>query len=114
MRRRHVGGWGAVVVFALGAIALGKFSPVALAQQPPLPAPPPAAATPPTELERLAKARDVAQSVADRLRAELTAALKVGVVEAIGACHTISPELVDQASATSGFEVTRKIGRAHV
>jgi len=63
--------------------------------------------TPMTDQERLAKAREVAQSMADRIRTELAAALRTGVVEAIGVCHTLSPELADQTSATSGFEVTR-------
>lgn len=58
--------------------------------------------------KRLQKARDTAVMLADRLRMELAVAIKNGgVAGALGACQTISPDLVTNASDEFGFEAGR-------
>lgn len=58
--------------------------------------------------ERAKKARQVTQTLADRLKGELAAALKSdGAVSTIGLCQTISPDLTNSAADEFGFEVTR-------
>lgn len=57
--------------------------------------------------KRVQRAREVTVIVTDKLRAELGAALKVSAVDAIGACQTLSPDLVTNASDEFSFEVTR-------
>lgn len=57
---------------------------------------------------RVAKARQVAQTLADRLKGEIVTALKAdGPVSTVGLCQTISPDLTYTAADEFGFEVTR-------
>ena len=58
--------------------------------------------------KRLQKARDTAVTLSDRLRTELAVAIKNGgVAGALGACQTISPDLVTNATDEFGFEAGR-------
>lgn len=57
--------------------------------------------------KRVQRAREITVIVSDKLRAELGAALKIGAVDAISACQTISPDLATNASDEFGYEVSR-------
>ncbi len=57
---------------------------------------------------RVQKMRDVVQTLSDRLRTELSAALKSGpVASAIDACRTLSPDLAANVADEAGVEVLR-------
>ena len=63
----------------------------------------------PLELsKRVQNARETATTIGDRLRAELSAAVKAdGPVNSISFCQTISPELTTNAFDDFGFEASR-------
>src|SRR5262245_29590530 len=68
----------------------------------------PQTAPPESEAALAVRARKTVQAFTDRLKAELTAALKSGgPVASIGVCHTTAPDLVTTLSDDSGFEVSR-------
>ncbi|MFM9939855.1 MAG: DUF3365 domain-containing protein [Hyphomicrobiaceae bacterium] len=57
---------------------------------------------------RLAKARDVVQTLSDRLRLEITLALKAGpAANAIGVCQTTAPGLTSALADETGVELLR-------
>jgi hypothetical protein len=58
--------------------------------------------------KRLQKAREIVQVLAERLRVDLTAAVKsVGPAAAIGICQTISPDLAATLAEETGVEIVR-------
>lgn len=58
--------------------------------------------------KRIAKARDIVQKFTDKLRAELTSALKSGpAAHAIDLCQTLSPDLTAQIADEGQVEITR-------
>ena len=109
-----LGRTGRAVVVAL-CVATGLE--VARAQSPPanppVPSPPspPAEVTPPVKFDvdkTLALARQTVRLFADRVKRDLTAAIKSdGAANAVSLCQTISPDLSTGLSDESGFEVTR-------
>ena len=57
---------------------------------------------------RLLKAREVVQTLSERLKADLTVTLKTaGPASSISVCQTVSPDLATQISSDTGFEITR-------
>ena len=97
----------------IGLMALAVRAQQAAPQSPPASvSPPPAAApvtlTPEDMMERAKKARELTRTYSERLRLGLTEALKQGGPKgAIGACHTLAPELNVRTTEESTFEIAR-------